>query len=132
MMGRSSQQNRPFNTQNVHDNLQGSIKKPVCQRVLDRLVADGEIAVKEFGKAKAYYADQSKFEEPDAEVLKQMDEEIEEKTTSSKGLQREVSQVKSKNASLSSCLTTEDMREKIETSKKKVKAKNLHPHQCQL
>eukprot|EP01028_Stygiella_incarcerata_P001969 TRINITY_DN1367_c0_g2_i3.p1 TRINITY_DN1367_c0_g2~~TRINITY_DN1367_c0_g2_i3.p1 ORF type:complete len:467 (-),score=236.99 TRINITY_DN1367_c0_g2_i3:212-1612(-) len=118
-------QNRPFNTQNVHDNLQGSIKKPICQRVLDRLATHGEITLKEFGKAKVYYADQSKFEEPDAEVLKQMDDEIEGKTSSLKDIQKTMNEMKSRIASLSSSMTTAEMREKIDTSKKKIESMKI-------
>ena len=33
----ASQQNKPYSVLNIHDNLHGIIKKPVCQRVLDTL-----------------------------------------------------------------------------------------------
>ncbi len=31
------QQNKPYSVLNIHDNLHGIIKKPVCQRILDTL-----------------------------------------------------------------------------------------------
>ena len=53
-------QNRPYSVIQVHDNLHGRIPKQTVQRVLDILSngTDGQLKMKEYGKAKIYYLNQ--------------------------------------------------------------------------
>lgn len=53
------QQNRPYNSQNVFDNLHGAVPKGQVQLILDSLACSGQILVKEFGKSKVYLISQS-------------------------------------------------------------------------
>ncbi|CAE8596813.1 unnamed protein product [Polarella glacialis] len=53
------QQNRPYNSQNVFDNLHGVVPKAGVQTMLDTLCGGGQINVKEYGKIKVYLAAQA-------------------------------------------------------------------------
>ncbi|ESS32129.1 Tat binding protein 1(TBP-1)-interacting protein TBPIP [Toxoplasma gondii GAB2-2007-GAL-DOM2] len=55
------EQNRPYNAQIVFDNLKKSIKKPDVERILEDLVAQGSLIVKDIGKMKVYMYEQSQF-----------------------------------------------------------------------
>jgi hypothetical protein len=64
----------------IFENMHGKdigLKQAVCQRVLDSLVAEGEVTEKTFKKQKLYWVNQSKKPDPDPEGLKSMDEQIE-------------------------------------------------------
>jgi len=50
--------NRPYSLLNVFDNLHGKHKKPDLQAAIDRLVAEGVLSMKEFGKSQVYWANQ--------------------------------------------------------------------------
>ena len=70
------QKNRPFNTQNIVDILHQTIKKTAAQRALDSLVSSNQIATKEFGKTKLYFADQSQFQAPSEDQVREEMETI--------------------------------------------------------
>ena len=65
------QKNRPFSTQNIVDILQQQVKKTAVQKALDALVSSKQIALKEFGKSKIYFADQSQFQAPNEDEVQQ-------------------------------------------------------------
>eukprot|EP00434_Breviolum_minutum_P030260 symbB.v1.2.026766.t1/scaffold2699.1/size140064/1 len=46
------QQNRPYNSQNVFDNLHGAVPKASVQAIMESLVTDGKLLLKEYGKIK--------------------------------------------------------------------------------
>jgi len=52
------QQNRPYNAQNVFDNLHAVVPKSQVQAILDILVSGGTLVMKEYGKSKTYIAAQ--------------------------------------------------------------------------
>lgn len=98
------QQNRPFNPQNIFDNLHGKVKKASVQKILDTLSGDGRIASKDFGKAKVYYALQSNAEVPPKAELDEMDSKISELSTESRELDAEIRQLQAGSYRLS-CLS---------------------------
>eukprot|EP00927_Polykrikos_kofoidii_P040464 TRINITY_DN34581_c0_g2_i1.p1 TRINITY_DN34581_c0_g2~~TRINITY_DN34581_c0_g2_i1.p1 ORF type:complete len:524 (-),score=107.11 TRINITY_DN34581_c0_g2_i1:148-1581(-) len=51
-------QNRPYNAQNVFDNLHGAVPKTQVQALLEALAANGQLKEKEYGKSKTYLAAQ--------------------------------------------------------------------------
>lgn len=53
------QQNRPYNAQNVFDNLHGVVPKGQVQAMLEALAAAGKLLEKEYGKSKTYLAAQA-------------------------------------------------------------------------
>jgi len=53
------QQNRPYNSQNVFDNLHGAVPKNQVQLCLDTLTGAGRITMKEYGKLRTYLAAQA-------------------------------------------------------------------------
>lgn len=52
------QQNRPYNAQNVFDNLHAIVPKSQVQVIMDCHVATSKLVVKEYGKSKMYMASQ--------------------------------------------------------------------------
>lgn len=52
------QQNRPYNVQNVFDNLHGTVPKAQVQQLLDSLSATGRLFSKEYGKSRVYLSGQ--------------------------------------------------------------------------
>ena len=50
--------NRPYSPINVFDNMHGAIPKGVLLRLMDKLVADGKLTLKLFGKAQVYWVAQ--------------------------------------------------------------------------
>ncbi|CAE6936788.1 HOP2 [Symbiodinium microadriaticum] len=53
------QQNRPYNSQNVFDNLHGAVPKATVQTIMDTLCVAGKLVLKEYGKIKVYLAAQT-------------------------------------------------------------------------
>lgn len=68
-------QNRPYSIQNIFDNLLQTIKKPVLQKLVEELVQEKEIVVKEYGKSCIYLVNQDKINVTSEEELKEIDEE---------------------------------------------------------
>lgn len=60
-------QNRPYNVQNVFDNLHGIVPKAQVQTILDTLVSNGKVVMKEYGKLKIYLTAQTAGAQGDAE-----------------------------------------------------------------
>lgn len=52
-------QNRPYNALNVHDNLRGTIKKAQVMRLMDELVEEKVLVMKEYGKQRVYLYNQA-------------------------------------------------------------------------
>eukprot|EP00913_Durusdinium_trenchii_P034246 g32050.t1 len=53
------QQNRPYNAQNVFDNLHGAVPKGSVQTIMESLVTEGKLLIKEYGKIKVFLVSQS-------------------------------------------------------------------------
>lgn len=68
------QQNRPYSLINVFDNLHSSIKKPQLQKILDALVDEKLLIMKEYN-TKIYLANQNLFETVTEERMKELEKE---------------------------------------------------------
>ncbi|KAA6396617.1 MAG: putative homologous-pairing protein 2 [Streblomastix strix] len=115
-----NKQNRPFSVQNLIDNLHGQVKKAVAQRALDSLAADSRIALKEFGKNKVYFADQTQFEVPSNERIEEIDENIQQ-------AQNELAESEAERKGLeadNNVLQAEPTNEEVEIQTEKFKVQN--------
>ena len=119
-MGRHPQKNRPYNVQNMVDNLHGKVKKASCQRVLDSMVADKKVCCKEFGKAKIYYADQSQFPATSKEELEEMDREVAALTAQLREATESVKSLAAQNALLTNELTDAELQTTVDVLVKEV------------
>eukprot|EP01016_Furgasonia_blochmanni_P023213 TRINITY_DN25129_c0_g1_i1.p1 TRINITY_DN25129_c0_g1~~TRINITY_DN25129_c0_g1_i1.p1 ORF type:complete len:189 (+),score=54.80 TRINITY_DN25129_c0_g1_i1:63-629(+) len=68
--------NRPYSLINIHDNLHGQIKKGPLQKILDQLSSDGQLKMKEYGKAKVYLLNQENIPEVDKGELENLNNEL--------------------------------------------------------
>eukprot|EP01112_Ceratiomyxa_fruticulosa_P006977 TRINITY_DN1796_c0_g1_i1.p1 TRINITY_DN1796_c0_g1~~TRINITY_DN1796_c0_g1_i1.p1 ORF type:complete len:237 (-),score=67.53 TRINITY_DN1796_c0_g1_i1:180-890(-) len=108
-----NKQNRPYNAQQIIDNLHGGVGKSQAPRILQALADKGLIAAKENGKQKIYWKKQED-EVVDASALNDLDRQVEK-------LQAEFEQVSGENKqfevevkSLTSQLTVEQVEAEIE------------------
>ncbi|KAK2947222.1 putative Homologous-pairing protein 2 like protein [Blattamonas nauphoetae] len=108
-----NEKNRPFSVQNMIDNLKNVYKKAGVTKALETMAEDGRIGVKEFGKAKMYFADQSQFEVPSEEESRAMDEAISEAQEKKDTLDRDRKMLEAANAALASELTNDEIVEQI-------------------
>ena len=53
--------NRPYNAQMVTDHTAGRVRKVLAQNVLEKLLGTGRLAVKDFGKNRVYFPDQTRL-----------------------------------------------------------------------
>lgn len=104
--------NRPFNALNVHDNLAGSIKKPLVIKVLDKLTDSNKLQAKDFSKNKIYLVNQTLLPIGDEDEIRRLDEEIKTASEESEALKKSLKtlQIEAKEAenflSLEEILTT--------------------------
>lgn len=54
-----AQQNRPYNSQNIFDNLRGAVPKAALLKCIDNLVDSGSLLCKTYGKLKVYLISQN-------------------------------------------------------------------------
>ena len=80
--------NRPFNALNVHDNLAGSIKKPLIIKILDKLTDSNKLQAKDFSKNKIYLVNQSLLPIGDEDEVRRLDEEIKTASEESEALKK--------------------------------------------
>eukprot|EP00762_Andalucia_godoyi_P001874 ANDGO_06086.mRNA.1 Homologous-pairing protein 2 homolog len=71
-----SSTNRPYNAQNIFDNLHGSFKKPQIEKTLKALLESGKISSKDIGKSSIYWAPQGGLAVCSAEEMAAMNAEI--------------------------------------------------------
>ena len=83
-------QNRPYSLVNIFDNLHGAIKKSLLGKILDALVEDGSLIMKEYN-SKIYLFNQDKLDikVTDADI-EQIQKEIDEKREENKALKEEI------------------------------------------
>lgn len=97
------QQNRPYNSQNVFDNLHGAVPKASVQAIMESLVAEGKLLLKEYGKIKVFLVSQTSVAgSEDASNLQQQVDEVSKKRKELHGsldiLRKEMSQVAAKHS----------------------------------
>ncbi|CAE7423177.1 HOP2 [Symbiodinium natans] len=85
------QQNRPFNAQNVFDNLHGAVPKGSVQTIMDALCAAGKLVLKEYGKIKVYLAAQTA---PTADGDEELAATVQQAAAQKKDIQGQVDDVR--------------------------------------
>lgn len=120
------EQNRPYSFQNILDNLRGQVKKASGQRAADKLVTDGKLQSKDFGKSRVYLVNQASLPIPDQARLDRLDEEIKEKSTALAELKAEVKTMQQSLRDESAEMTDEELRSEIARLRAEVAAKKAH------
>lgn len=108
-------QNRPYSTQDVFMNLHKQHGKPLVQRVIDQLVAEGKLKEKINGKQKCYVANQDNLPTASEEELVKLDAECDRLSDEFTRKQENLKILESKVRKLNSSLTTKDAREKLDS-----------------
>lgn len=85
------QQNRPYNSQNVFDNLHGAVPKATVQTIMDALCVAGKLVLKEYGKIKVYLAAQTA---PRAGGDEELAAAVEQASAQRKDIQGQVDEVR--------------------------------------
>ena len=123
-------QNRPYSLINIFDNLHGAIKKSQLTKILDALVEEGSLIMKEYS-TKIYLFNQDKLDikVTDADI-DEVQKEIDEKREEYKKLKDEISSKANELKILTLTLTDEELKAKIkelkkELSKMKLKVDNI-------
>ncbi|KAJ8902405.1 hypothetical protein NDN08_006810 [Rhodosorus marinus] len=123
-----SAQNRPFSLQQIVDGLQSKgLKKTACERALNVLVENGNVTLKEFGKAKIFLCRQDSIEIPDEQEMMQMDADITEKAEELKQLTSKRQELEKQISALNTAISLSDaiskcdqLNEEIAASRKKL------------
>ncbi|CAG7824617.1 unnamed protein product [Allacma fusca] len=125
-----TKQNRPYSLNDIVNNLLNAFGKAVVQKAIDKLVQDGKIQEKVYGKQKVYLVDQSLFKEESPVELQAMDVKIEELEKSVKVSEVGFKEAQAQLKELSSSLTMEEALDQVsgltkETSDLEAKYKKL-------
>ena len=113
-------QNRPYSAINIFDNLHGAIKKSQLQKILDALVDEGSLIMKEYN-SKIYLFNQDKLEikVSDADI-EEIQKEIDAKREENKQLKEEIASKNNELKILTLTLTDEELKAKIKEMKKEL------------
>lgn len=113
-------QNRPYSLVNIFDNLHGAIKKSLLGKILDALVEDGSLIMKEYN-SKIYLFNQDKLDikVTDADI-EQIQKEIDEKREENKALKEEITSKSNELKILTSALTDDELKARIKELKKEL------------
>ena len=113
-------QNRPYSLQNIFDNLHGSIKKGQLGKILDSLVDEGSLIMKEYN-SKIYLFNQDKLEIKVSDSdINELQKEIDEKREENKQLKDEISSNNNELKLLTTTLTDDELKAKIKEMKKEL------------
>ena len=113
-------QNRPYSLINIFDNLHGAVKKAQLGKILDALVEEGSLIMKEYN-TKIYLFNQDKLDikVTDADIDK-IQKEIDEKREENKKLKEEISSKANELKILTLSLTDDELKAKIKELKKEL------------
>ncbi len=123
-------QNRPYSLINIFDNLHGAIKKSQLGKILDALVEEGSLIMKEYN-TKIYLFNQDKLDvkitDSDIDAIQK---EIDEKKEEHKKLKEVIASKANELKILTLSLTDEELKSRIkelkkELSKMKIKVDNI-------
>ena len=123
-------QNRPYSLINIFDNLHGAIKKSQLGKILDALVEEGSLIMKEYN-TKIYLFNQDKLDvkitDSDIDTIQK---EIDEKKEEHKKLKEVIASKANELKILTLSLTDEELKSRIkelkkELSKMKIKVDNI-------
>eukprot|EP00397_Hematodinium_sp_SG-2012_P056195 GEMP01069135.1.p1 GENE.GEMP01069135.1~~GEMP01069135.1.p1 ORF type:complete len:201 (+),score=47.66 GEMP01069135.1:29-631(+) len=96
-----AKQNRPYNAQNIFDNLHGCVVKTSVVSILDKLASEGRLTSKEYGKAKVYLISQEHTKNLSAV---EMETESENASKKRKEMDEKYDELKKKTTELSKAL----------------------------
>ena len=113
-------QNRPYSLINIFDNLHGAVKKSQLQKILDELVSEGSLIVKEYN-TKIYLFNQEKLDIKVSQAdLDQLEKEISEQREKNKELREILNAKNNELRILTSTLTDEELELKIIDMQKEI------------
>lgn len=118
-------QNRPYNTQYIHDNLGGTIKKAQLQKILDKLTETNKLTTKDFGKVKIYLVNQELIPSSNESELLELESEIKQIEQEVDLIKNEVKEMQNQAKELENSLSLEELIEQFkerENSLNEVKA----------
>jgi 26S proteasome regulatory subunit (ATPase 3-interacting protein) len=113
-------QNRPYSLINIFDNLHGAVKKSQLIKILDSLVDEGFLIMKEYN-TKIYLFNQDKLDIKVSEAdIDKVQKEIDEKREENKALKDEISSKLNELKLLTSTYTDEELKNRIKELKKEL------------
>jgi Fe2+ or Zn2+ uptake regulation protein len=118
------ERNAPLNVQLLVDNLQTQkIKKSQVEKSLDKLVSDGKVTKKEFGKSKLFYLAQATLEKACPEELAALKAKVSEIKSEINNEKQQVTGIKKEVSQLKTQLTDAQLEERIKSLEKEVAEK---------
>lgn len=96
------------------DNLHGEIKKTQGQKILDQLTEEGDLQMKEYGKAKIYLINQKNIPVVDPKELENLKVSLEARKADHSSLANEIKALKKKEMDLNNQLNNEQLEQEIE------------------
>jgi hypothetical protein len=113
------QQNRPYSVQNVVDLMKGQIKKTQCQNILNKLVQDEVLIMKEYNSV-IYLANQNLFDKVEQLDIEKVDKETEESKTQIAKLKDTNSTLSTELKNLNEELSDEELNKRLTQSRKEL------------
>ncbi|KAG7375785.1 PSMC3 interacting protein [Phytophthora pseudosyringae] len=101
--------NRPYSLLNVFENMHRAIAKPSLTKLLDNLVAKGELVSKTYGKAKIYFMNQSNLPVPSEEERLALEEQIKVVTAECAAAEQELKSAEAALAGITSQISDPDL-----------------------
>lgn len=94
--------------------MHGEIKKAQGQKILDQLSEEGELQMKEYGKARIYLINQKNVPEADKTEMEELKNSLEKCKIEHTSLSNEIKALKKKEIELNNQLTNEELESEIE------------------
>ena len=94
--------------------MHGEIKKTQGQKILDQLSEEGELQMKEYGKARIYLINQKNVPEADKTEMEELKIGLEKCKIEHTSLNNEIKALKKKEIELNNQLTNEELETEIE------------------
>lgn len=115
-------QNRPYSTNDIFSNLHEEIKKPTVQKALDKLVGEGRVKEKVYGKQKVYVVKQEHLDAKDlGQELHDLDSKLHALTQQLASVEQELKISENLFHELQCCPTTIEAHEEQKVLENKVK-----------
>lgn len=114
-------QNRPYNVTDLVTNFHNTIGKTVLAKILEKLVKEGALVEKTYGKQTIYVANQDMDEDYSPENMEAMDARISELKLEEQELREKYKQVQNKMNKLKSSLTMKELAKEIKSTKEEIK-----------
>jgi hypothetical protein len=113
------EQNRPYSVQNVVDLMKGQIKKTQCQNILNKLVQDEVLIMKEYNSV-IYLANQNHFDKVEQIDIEKVEKEIEESKTQISKLKDMNTNLNTEFKNLNEELSDEELNKRLSQGRKEI------------